>query len=221
MAKHLQRDLDHLKHEILAVGTLVEEAIDKSLRVLKDRNADLIDEIISGDEVIDQREVEVEEECLKVLALHQPMAADLRFVIAVLKVNNDLERMGDLACNIARRMRHALMRPPGTEALVSFEEIGQKVLTMVHMSLEALVHQDSTMAREVCRMDEEVDEIHRLTYETLKRAMRENPDCVEDAVGALTVSRSLERIADQATNVAEDIVFMVDGEVIRHQADGH
>jgi len=221
LAKHLQRDLDHLKHEILAVGTLVEEAIDRSLRVLNERDATLIDEIIEGDNVIDQREVEVEEEGLKVLALHQPMAADLRFVISVLKVNNDLERMGDLACNIARRMRHALMRPQGSESLVSFDDIGGKVLNMVHMSLEALVHQDSAMAREVCRMDEEVDEIHRTTYQQLKNAMRESPEVVEDAVGALTVSRSLERIADLATNIAEDIVFMVDGEVIRHQADGH
>lgn len=221
MAKHLQRDLDHLKHEILAVGTLVEEAIDKSLRGLKDRDAALIDEIIEGDQEIDQREVEVEEECLKVLALHQPMAADLRFVVSVLKVNNDLERMGDLATNIARRTRHALMHPRNSEPLVSFGEIGQKVLEMVHLSLEALVHQDSSMARAVCQMDEQVDEIHRATYQQLKNAMRESPEVVEDAVSALTVSRSLERIADLATNIAEDIVFMVDGEVIRHQADGH
>jgi phosphate transport system protein len=221
MAKHLERDLDHLKHEILAVGTLVEEAIDKSLRLLRERDGSLIDEIVAGDEVIDHREVEVEEECLKVMALHQPMAADLRFVISVLKVNNDLERMGDLACNIARRTRHTLMRPQNTEPLVRFEELGQKVLTMVHESLEALVHQDAAMARKVCRMDEEVDQIHRATYELLKHAMRESPDAVEEAVSALTVSRSLERIADLATNIAEDIVFMVDGEVIRHQADGH
>ena len=220
MAKHLQRDLDHLKHEILTVGTLVEEAIGKSLRLLADRDPALIEEILKGDATIDEREVEVEEECLKVMALHQPMAADLRFVIAVLKVNNDLERMGDLACNIAKRCRHALMRPEPPR-LVDFDALGEKVLGMVHASLEALVHQDAAMAREVCRMDEEVDEIHRANYDLLKRRMREEPDAVEDAVNALTVSRSLERIADLATNVAEDIVFMVDGDVIRHQADGH
>ncbi len=221
MAKHLQRDLDHLKHEILAVGTLVEEAIGKSMRLLAERDPALIDEIIAGDQVIDQREVEVEEECLKVLALHQPMAADLRFVIAVLKVNNDLERMGDLASNIARRTRHALMQAQPDEPLVDFQECGRKVLAMVHASLESLVHQDAEMARGVCRLDEEVDEMHRGVYDMLKRRMREDPDVVEAAVSALTVSRSLERIADLATNVAEDIVFMVDGEVIRHQADGH
>jgi phosphate transport system protein len=220
MAKHLQRDLDHLKREILAVGTLVEEAIGKSLHLLADRDPALIDEILHGDATIDEREVEVEDECLKVMALHQPMAADLRFVIAVLKVNNDLERMGDLACNIAKRCRHALMRPEPPR-LVDFDALGVKVLGMVHASLEALVHQDAAMAREVCRMDEEVDEIHRTNYDLLKRRMREEPDVVEDAVNALTVSRSLERIADLATNVAEDIVFMVDGDVIRHQADGH
>ncbi len=220
MAKHLERDLDQLKREILAVGTLVEEAIGKSLRLLADRDPALIDEILHGDATIDEREVEVEEECLKVMALHQPMAADLRFVIAVLKVNNDLERMGDLACNIAKRCRHALMRPDAPK-LVDFDALGQTVLGMVHASLEALVHQDAAMAREVCRMDEEVDEVHRANYDLLKRRMREDPDVVEDAVNALTVSRSLERIADLATNVAEDIVFMVDGDVIRHQADGH
>jgi phosphate transport system protein len=220
MAKHLQRDIDYLRHEILAVGTLVEEAIDKALRVLAERDAALIDEIVEGDNLIDQREVEVEEECLKVLALHQPMAADLRFVVAVLKVNNDLERMADLAVNIARRTRHSLMQPAGSKPLVNFDEIGQKVVTMVHMSLEALVHQDARMAREIGRMDEEVDTIHRSTYERLKQAMRESPENVEEAVGYLTISRSLERIADLATNVAEDIVFMVDGEVIRHQHRG-
>ena len=220
MAKHLQRDLDQLKREILAVGTLVEEAIGKSLRLLEDRDLAMIDEILEGDATIDEREVEVEEECLKVMALHQPMAADLRFVIAVLKVNNDLERMGDLACNIAKRCRHALMRPAAPD-LVDFAALGEKVLGMVHASLEALVHQDPEMAREVCRMDEEVDVIHRSNYELFKRRMRDDPALVEDAVNALTVSRSLERIADLATTVAEDIVFMVDGEVIRHQADGH
>lgn len=221
MAKHLQRDLDQLKREILEVGTLVEEAIAKALRLLSERDARLIDEILDGDLVIDQREVEVEEECLKVLALHQPMAADLRFVIAVLKVNNDLERMGDLAGNIARRSRHSLVRPEPGPRLIDFDELGQRVLNMVHASLDSLVHQDATKAREVCRLDAEVDEMHRAGYELLKQQMRENPESVEDAVNALTVSRSLERIADLATNIAEDIVFMVDGEVIRHQPGGH
>jgi phosphate transport system protein len=148
------------------------------------------------------------------------VAADLRFVIAVLKVNNDLERMGDHACNIAKRCLQAPVRPedPG---LLAFDTLGDKVLCMVHASLEALVHQDAAGAREVCQMDEEVDGIHRKNYELLKRRMREDPNVVEDAVNALTVSRSLERIADLATNVAEDIVFMVDGDVIRHQDDGH
>lgn len=220
MAKHLQRDLDYLKREILAVGTLVEEAIAKALRLLSEPNPAMIEEILEGDQVIDQREVEVEEECLKVLALHQPMAADLRFVVAVLKVNNDLERMGDLAGNIARRCRHAIVRPEGRVPL-DFSALGDKVLGMVHASLDSLVQQDAAMAREVCRQDEEVDEIHRAAYERLKRLMREDPDAVEDAVNALTVSRSLERIADLATNIAEDIVFMVDGDVIRHQPGGH
>lgn len=221
MAKHLQRDLDNLKREILGVGTLVEEAIGKSLRLLKERNPALIDEVLEGDREIDEREVEVEEECLKVMALHQPMAADLRFVIAVLKVNNDLERMGDLAGNIARRSRHALMQPQATRPLVDFTTLGEKVMTMVHASLDALVRQDSALARDVCRMDEEIDQIHRKTYDLLKQRMRQDPETVEEAVNALTVSRSLERIADLATNVAEDVVFMVDGDVIRHQPGAH
>ena len=220
MAKHLQRDLDNLKREILEVGTLVEEAISSALRLLETRDASLIEQILEGDNTIDEREVEVEEECLKVMALHQPMAADLRFVVAVLKVNNDLERMGDLAGNIARRCRHALMRPHSDEPLIDFEQFGQKVLGMVHSSLESLVRQDAALAREVCRLDAEVDEMHRGVFDRLKKVMREDPEAVEEAVNALTVSRSLERIADLATNIAEDIVFMVDGEVIRHQAGG-
>lgn len=215
MAKHLQRDLEGLKREILAVGTLVEEAINSSLRAVLDRRGELAERVIAQDSVIDAREVAVEDECLKILALHQPVAADLRFVVSVLKVNNDLERMGDLAANIARRTRHVLLQGP---MLVDFTEMGRKVTDMVRLSLDALVRHDTEQARRVCALDGEVDQDHRAVFTILKDAMRKDPETIERAVNALSISRCLERIADLATNIAEDVVFMVDGEVIRHGA---
>ena len=216
MAKHLQRDLEGLKREILAVGTLVEEATHGALRAVLDRRAELAEEVIARDALIDEKEVAVEDECLKILALHQPVAADLRFVVAVLKVNNDLERMGDLATNIAKRTRHVLLQGP---SLVDFTLMGEHVTEMLQLSLDALIRSDAKQARRVCALDERVDRDHRELYQVLKDQMRQDSETVERAVNALGISRSLERIADLATNIAEDVVFMVEGEVIRHGAD--
>jgi phosphate transport system protein len=220
MAKHLQRDLESLKREILALGTLVEEAIVDALHAVIERDPDLIEKVVEGDAVIDEREVEVEEECLKVLALHQPMAADLRFVVAVLKVNNDLERMGDLASTMAKRARQQLERKD-VPAIVDFARIGELVRNMVRQSLDSLVDLDVQKARAVGALDQQVDEIHKSNYIKMKQRMMEDPACVESAVNALTISRALERIADLATNIAEDVVFMVDGEVVRHRDYEH
>jgi phosphate transport system protein len=215
MGKHLQHDLDDLKKEILGIGSLVEEATNKAIMAITTRRSDLADEVIESDGEIDEREVYVETECMKVLALHQPVAADLRFVVAVLKVNNDLERIGDLAVNIAKRAQHL----SGEQYLgsgVDLSAMCERVRTMVRKSLDALVRLDPALAREVCALDQAVDDDHRNMILQLKGIMQNDPDTISRGISTLWVSRCLERIADLATNIAEDVVFLVEGEVIRH-----
>ncbi|HEX9693155.1 MAG TPA: phosphate signaling complex protein PhoU [Gemmatimonadales bacterium] len=216
MSKHLERDLDLLRKSLLEVGTKVEAAAQTSIRALSERRADLAEAVIGRDNEIDRMEVLLEEECLKVLALHQPVASDLRFVIGVMKVNNDLERMGDQAVNIAERAiflaeREPLGFPP------DFHRMMDAVQKMVSSALDAHVNLDTGLARSVGRMDDEVDDIHRAMFDTLQQRMQEDPATVERAVAYLSASKELERIADLATNIAEDAVFMVEGEVVRHR----
>jgi len=215
MSKHLLRDLEMLKKEILTMGAMVEESMNRALQSLMERRFDLAKEVILGDREIDLKEIQIEEECLKVLALHQPVAADLRFIIVVLKVNNDLERIGDLAQNIAERAAY-LSRNEPIELPGDFITMIEKVREMVSRSLDSLVNRDTKTAREVIHEDTEVDEAHRKMYEALQARMCDNPSTVQRAVNTLSVSKNLERIADYATNIAEDVVFMVDGEMIRH-----
>jgi phosphate transport system protein len=218
MSKHLQHDLDRLKKEILAMGALVEEAINRAIASLTQRDAALARQVLEGDDAIDRKEVEVEDLCLKILALHQPVAGDLRYIIAVLKVNNDLERMGDLAQNIAERVMFLAVNEP-VPVHLDFTLMVELVRRMVGESLDALVNQDPVLARRVCVQDDEVDRLQKQMFETLQSVMMRDPKAVERAVQVLSVSRHLERIADSATNIAEDIVFMVEGDIIRHRAD--
>jgi phosphate transport system protein len=213
--KHLQRDLDRLKRQILTMGSLVETAANKSITAFLDRETDLAAEVLAGDNRIDETEVEVEEDCLKILALHQPFAGDLRFIITVLKVNNDLERMGDLAVNIAERAE-ALAHQPRLEIPIDLDDMADRVRRMVREALDSLVGQDVKLARKVLKDDQDVDAIHRKMYDVLQSVMTSDPAKIDRAIQTLSVSRNLERIADLATNIVEDVVFLVEGEVIRH-----
>jgi len=217
MTKHLVRDLANLKKLLLEVGAMVEEASTKALTALTQRRADIALEVIESDNDIDSKEVLIEEECLKILALHQPVASDLRFVIAALKVNNDLERMGDQAVNIAERAA-ALAKLPPLEIALNVDRMADIVQQMVRSSLDAHVNLDTELALSVCRMDDEVDDLNREMFTTMQQAMAKDSSLVAPAVHYLSASRDLERIADLATNIAEDVVFMVEGEVIRHKA---
>jgi phosphate transport system protein len=180
------------------------------------QDVSLAQKVIDGDATIDMLEVEVEEECLKILALHQPVATDLRFIVAVLKINNDLERIGDLACNIASRARKmaALTTPP--KAHIDFQGAETKVSMMLRKSLEALVNIDAELAKWVWAQDEQIDEINRSVHKQVISALKEFPDDVERLILLLSVSRNLERIGDHSTNIAEDILYMVGGEIVRH-----
>ena len=216
MAKHLQRDLGDLKKELLASGSLVEEALNHAIEALVNRRINLAEVVIDGDYQINQKENQIEEECLKILALHQPVAADLRFIISVLKVNNDLERIGDLAVNIAERAVYLSAHEP-LKATLNFPRMADGARKMVRKSLDALIGMDANLARIVLTMDDEIDNLNREMYTTLQDLMHQSPECIERAVQTLSVSRYLERIADLSTNIAEDVVFMVEGELIRHQ----
>ena len=218
MAIHFLRDLEGLKRELLLVGALVEEATRNAILTVVDGRRELAADVIRGDLEIDRREVHLEEECLKVLALHQPVANDLRFVLAVLKVNSDLERVGDLAENIAERGLDLAEFTP-VRVPIEIRTMAARVLTMLHESLSSVVEADTTLARDVLAADQEVDDLHRRTFSILLQRIQKNPDHAEIQIQLLSVSRNLERIADMATNIAEDVVFMVEGDVIRHQPE--
>jgi len=216
MAKHLVRDMEVLKHQLLDTAALVESSIHKSIVALLERNQDVANEVIHQDERIDEKEVRVEEECLKILALHQPVAADLRYIIAFLKVNNDIERMGDQAVNIAQYAASLSKKKP-LEVAYDFAVQAEFVQEMVRKSLDSLTNMDSALAREVLLMDDRVDDSHREAFEIIQKVMREDSDNVERGVYLLSCSKQLERIADLATNIAEDIIYMVEGDVVRHR----
>jgi phosphate transport system protein len=220
MAMHLRRDMDHLERELLALGAMVEDAIKRAILAVIDRRPELAEQVIRGDDDIDRKEVEVEDECLKLLALHQPVATDLRTIVAILKVNNDLERMGDCASNIAERARDLAAQEPIAAPLDELRRMTELVRAMVSQSLDALVRHDAPRAREVCARDAEVDALLRRMFVILQELMQQDAKAITRAVSTLSVSRNLERIADLATNIAEDVVFLVDGEVIRHHGIG-
>ncbi len=216
MAKHLLRDLENLKKELLLLGSMVEDAVRKAVLSLLDRRPNLAQEVIEGDQEIDDKEVQVDEECHKLLALHQPVANDLRFVLAAMKVNNDLERVGDLADNLAARALFLAEHEP-IDVPPEIEKMAVDVKAMLHESLDCFVHGDTELARKVLRDDEAVDQQHKELYHLFGRKMSDNPEQIELQMQLLSVSRYLERMADLATNIAEDVVFMVDGEIVRHR----
>lgn len=217
MSLHLQRDLDALKKEILQLGNLVESAINLAILSLINREPDLAKKALMYEEEINQKEVFIEEECLKILALHQPVAGDLRFIVVVLKVNNDLERMGDIAQNIAMRASYLASQPPVPVFQEMASELPEMVRSMVRKSLDALVSLDVALARSVIKMDDRVDEINRKMYSEVTRIIQHDVKDTEVAISLLSTSRYMERIADLTTNIAEDVVFMVEGKVVRHK----
>jgi phosphate transport system protein len=214
--KHLHHDLELLEKRILMIGSLVEQATNKAILALVARRPQLAEEVIREDDEIDSQEVECENECLKMLALHQPVAGDLRFIITVLKVNNDLERMGDLAVNIAYRSQYLAQHDP-IDSPIDFTQVCDTVRGMVRDSLDALIRRDTVLARRVWTIDDEVDAAAKRGFEFYRDSIKRNPEIIDRALETLLAIRHLERIADQTTNICEDVVYLVDGDLIRHQ----
>jgi len=213
--RHLQRETDRLKRKILALGALVEESLRQAFQAIEQRDAAKARRVIATDMLIDQNEVEIEEECLKILALYQPVAGDLRFVAAVIKINSELERIGDLAENIAKRALDLLDEYP-VSAPATVAVLVDRTGTILEHALDALVRQDSGMARDVMAADNEIDDLYRQLLDELKTILRDDPEHLDAIVLLFSVARYLERLADHATNIAEDVLYMVEGEIQRH-----
>lgn len=217
MSIHLTRDLDALHRNLLSMCAMVEEMIHKAVNGLANPNDSFAIELAQQDDEIDRWDVQIEEECLKILALHQPVAIDLRRIAAVMKITGELERVADLGVHIADR---ACGLAPAAEIAVldKLKEMARIALDMLHRVIDAYVALDSRMARNVCAMDDTVDELNREIIRELVQTMQHSPHLVEASMHLFSVSRHLERVADHATNIAEDVVYLVEGEIIRHRA---
>jgi phosphate transport system protein len=228
MGKHLTRDLDDLQRRVTGMAARVEEAIYAALKALQGRDRKLAAEVIAGDQAIDVLENGIYEECLKIQALHQPVAIDLRRIATTFMVTTDLERMGDLAVDIAERAEALAglpdvlaADPPGADAPLADKLVGMTdtATAMVREALDAFVNLDARLARRVVRMDDQVDRMHAEMIRDLIARMKADPALVEPGVSLFSAVRHLERIADHATNIAEDVVYLVDGDVIRHRPE--
>jgi len=218
VAKQLRDELEKLRTDVLRVGTLVEEAVRKSLAAFEERDRVMAEQIIAEDNIIDQREVEIEEECLKILALQQPVAEDLRFIAAVLKINNDLERMGDCAVHIAKRTR-SLSKGPAIQMPKDLKRMSVATLKMVRDCLDAFAKRDAKLAQSLAEQDDVVDDCNHSIIRELRERMHNHPDEVDPSLDLFTTTRRLERIGDLATNVAEDVLYLVSGEIVRHRSN--
>lgn len=216
MSAHLQRAIETLMKQLISLSTKVEENVKLSLLCLEEKNLDLARKVIREDEVIDQREIDIEEECLKILALHQPVAIDLRYLVAVMKINNDLERIGDLAQDIAQHactiINQDTLQPPP----VSLDEIYDRVQAMLKKSLDSIIKLDVKTSFDILKADDEVDRMHYRLTEQVQEQMKKNPDDVDTLLQYIYIIRQLERIADHATNIAEDIIYLIEGKIVRH-----
>jgi phosphate transport system protein len=215
MSQHLQQEIEKLKSKLLSLVANVKGAVEKAVTSIDSRDARLAQSVVERDVEIDHAEVDLEDDCLKILALYQPVATNLRVIISVMKINNDMERIGDLAVNIAERTLYLCTEQP-IEAPSDLAVMRTKALAMLTGSLESLIGLNTKRAHEVRTADDEVDEINRQIFKEFTTAVRKNPDTVESLLCYLSVSRHLERIADYATNIAEDVIYLVDGEIVRH-----
>jgi phosphate transport system protein len=216
--RHFHEELAKLKNQLLDMSGLAEDLVTRSLQALRDRDGELAQEVIRRDNDLDAIEVAVDDACIHLLALQQPMARDLRLITMAMKISNDLERVGDHAVNIAEAVRHLAEQPIYLE-FPEIEEMGRLATEMLSDALDTFVRADAAGAREVCRRDDRVDALHNSLFRILLTHMMEDPRRIGASMSLFLVSRNLERIADLATNIAEDVVFLVEGRSIKHGAE--
>ncbi len=218
MERHFDEELNRLKEKLLRMASLVEEAISHAVKALVDRNSDLAAEVIKRDDEVNMLEIEIDEQCLKLLALMQPIAIDLRFITSAMKIGNDLERMGDQAVNIAERTLE-LLRQPQLKPLIDIPRMATLAQKMVKDSLDAFVNKDTNLARDVCARDDQVDNLNDQVFRELLTYMMGDVSTITRAVDLILIGRHLERIADHATNIGEDVVYLVEGKTIKHHIE--
>ena len=215
MRVHFQRDVEKLKRRILALSAEVESDVRAAVRAIEERNEELARRVIDREPQVNAAEVDIEEECLKILALHQPVAGDLRYIIAVLKINQNLERIGDLAVHVAERGLYLCGRPAAGIAF-RLGEMADKAQAMLKKVLDAFVNLNADAAREVCGADSEIDAINRDIALKIKEAVMQAPASYDVLLQVMHIARHLERIADHATNIAEDLIYLAEGRIVRH-----
>ena len=215
MTRHFHEELDALKQTLLAMGGLVEDQIRRAMRALLERDDVMAQEVIDRDRQVNTYDVEVDEQCVNLLALHQPAASDLRFITTAMKIVTDLERIGDQAVNIAQRALE-LNREPQLKPYIDLPRMADRAQRMVKESLDAFVAGDTALARQVCAADAEVDALKEQIFRELLTFMMEDPRTVSRAIRVILISRFLERVADHATNIAEMVIYLVEGKMVRH-----
>ena len=218
MRVHLQRDIDKLKRRLLVLSTEAEEDVRLAARALAERNETLAREVVAREAQTNAMEVDIEEDCLKILALHQPVAGDLRYIIAALKIDRDLERIADLAAHIAERSL-ALFALPALDLPFRLDEMAARVQAMLKQALDAFVGLDTAAAHAVCAMDGEINAIKKDTFRQVRAGILQNPGRFDALMQVMHIARHLERIADHATNIAEDLIYLAEGRIVRHTAE--
>ena len=215
MQRHFHEELEALKQTLLAMGGLVEDQIRRVMRALLERDDALAQEVIERDQQVNAYDVEVDETCVSLLALHQPTAGDLRFITTAMKIVTDLERIGDQAVNIAQRVLE-LNREPQLKPYIDLPRMAEKAQHMVKESLDAFVARDTELARKVCAEDADVDALKEQLFRELLTFMMEDPKTIPRAIRLILISRFMERVADHATNIAEMVIYLVDAKMVRH-----
>jgi phosphate transport system protein len=218
--RHFAEEMDALKQRLLVMGGVAEERVRESMRALVDRDRAVIADVISGDEAVNRLHLEIDDRCFKLLALHQPMAVDLRTIVSIVKINADLERVGDLAVNISEAAGRYVTHPP-VKPLIDLPRMGDLAQRMLHDALDAFVSHDVAAAQAVLTEDDVLDALKDQIFRELLTYMLSDPRKIEAAIELVLISRHLERIGDHATNIAEDVIFMVDARDVRHHALDH
>jgi len=218
MERHFDLELKELKEKLLKMSSLVEEAISLSIKALKDRDQGLAQKVINSDDAINMLEIEIDDISIKLLALRQPEARDLRFIISAIKINSDLERMGDQAVNIAELALNLLKSPP-LKPLIDIPKMSDLAQGMLRDSLNAFINSDPYLAKSVCERDDEVDNLNDMVFNELITYMKQDPKNVERALDLILIARDLERVADLSTNICEDVIYIASGRVIKHHLE--
>ena len=218
MERHFDEELRELNKQLLRMSALVEEAISRSVKALVERKDELAEGVFKSEEAINMLEIEIDELALRLLALHQPKAIDLRFITSVMKINSDLERIADQAVNIAERTQE-IIKQPLLKPLIDIPRMAILAQKMVKDSIDALVNKDEALARDICKRDDEVDSLNDQIFRELLIYMMQDSKTITRAVELILVGRHLERIADHATNIAEDVIYFVKGKTIKHHIE--